>query len=115
MESKPKKKVYLAGPMTNMPEKNRPLFMTYEKRWQEAGWEVINPALFFGVGSDPGVFVCRHRSIKGLIECDAIAMLPGSLDEEHEGSFCRAECSLSCDIGLSVYWADQYPIPRGDE
>ena len=119
MATKPKKKVYLAGPMTGMPDKNRPAFMTYEKRWQDAGWEVINPALFFGEDADPGVFVCRRRSVMELLPSDAIAMLPGwndwtAMEERGHLSFCLKEYDLAGDLGMSLYWADQPEIPRGD-
>lgn len=37
-------KVYIAGPMTGLPEHNFPAFNAAAQAWREAGWTVINPA-----------------------------------------------------------------------
>lgn len=39
------KKIYLAGPMSGIPEYNKPAFMAGAKRLENAGWEVFNPIL----------------------------------------------------------------------
>lgn len=70
--------VYVSGPMTNMPELNFPAFKRAAASLRSSGYEVINPAEFEG-NHDPAKkwsdFL--RRDIKALMDCDAIAMLPG--------------------------------------
>lgn len=40
-------RVYIAGPMTGLPEYNFPAFHAAAKAWRDAGWEVLNPAEAF--------------------------------------------------------------------
>lgn len=46
------KVIYIAGPMTGLPELNRPAFMEAEKALTEAGFVVLNPA-WLPVGLPP--------------------------------------------------------------
>lgn len=74
--------VYIAGPMRGIPQYNFPAFFAAEKRWQEAGWDVVNPARMDreidGRRRDWPVEHYMARDLPALItQCDAIAMLPG--------------------------------------
>jgi hypothetical protein len=66
-------KVYIAGPMAGLPGKNRPAFFTAERMWQDAGHEVGNPAHI----PDYEYKVCLKKALAIMLECDAVAMLPG--------------------------------------
>jgi hypothetical protein len=107
-----KKKVYIAGPMTGIPELNRPGFNHYAKLWSDAGWEVINPATFFGSEEQPDVYVCRKKCVEELIKCDAVAILPGTTNEKHKRSFARDEMWLAVLLRIRVFQADLYVTPE---
>jgi nucleoside 2-deoxyribosyltransferase len=69
-------RIYLAGPMTGLPELNFPLFHRVAKHLRECGFCVINPA---EINADPTKHwaACMRDDIKHLMTCDGIAMLPG--------------------------------------
>ena len=77
-------RVYLAGPMSGLPEFGFPAFFEAEARFVLNGWEVLSPArLDVEAGFDPkcdeampAEFYMR-RDLPALIGCDAIALLPG--------------------------------------
>lgn len=67
--------VYLSGPITNMPDLNRPAFARAEKALATSGYTVVNP---FDVCPNPASWSdAMRRDIRALTHCDAIAMLPG--------------------------------------
>jgi hypothetical protein len=74
-------RVYVSGPMSNMPEFNFPAFHAAAAELRARGYEVVNPAeLDEGddaiVGSMPWEDYLR-RDIRALMDCNAIALLPG--------------------------------------
>lgn len=79
-------KVYLAGPMTGLPEFNFPAFDLAAEAISLAGHTVFNPAqMDRDVGFDPNSTAVSNdflrdalrRDLSAICECDAIAMLPG--------------------------------------
>lgn len=71
-----KKKIYIAGPMSGLPEMNFPAFHA-EATWLRAmGNEVVNPA---EINPDQGAKWedCMRADIAQLVTCDRIHMLPG--------------------------------------
>lgn len=70
------KRVYIAGPMSGLPELNFPAFHAEAARYRAEGIEVVNPA---EINADPdaGWHACMRADIRELVTCDAIAMLPG--------------------------------------
>ena len=53
-------RIYLAGPMTGLPDHNFPAFRAAAEGLQQAGWEVVNPADNFGGRMDlpRGSYLC---------------------------------------------------------
>lgn len=69
-------KIYLAGPMTGLPDFNFPAFHALAYRLRERGMTVVNPA---EVNPDQAMSWsdCMRRDIAELVTCHAIALLPG--------------------------------------
>lgn len=95
--SKPKR-IYVAGPMTGILDHNFPAFHAAANRLREAGWDVVNPADNFGGRTD----LPRERYLRAdvalLVQCDAIAMLPGWENSLGAG----LEYLLACEFGMSI-------------
>ena len=70
------KRVYIAGPMTGLPDLNFPAFHAEAVRLRALGHLVVNPA---EVNPDKGMSWtdCMRSDIAELVKCDAIRLLPG--------------------------------------
>lgn len=70
------KRLYIAGPMSGLPELNFPAFHEAAARLRARGFEVVNPA---EINADPstGWEACMRADIAQLVTCDGIALLPG--------------------------------------
>ena len=66
--------IYIAGPMSGLPDLGRGAFNRAEMRLLGAGWKVLNPACL-PVGLPAKVYapICLAM----LMQCEAIALLPG--------------------------------------
>lgn len=69
-------RIYVAGPMTGLPELNFPAFHAASARLRAAGHVVVNPA---EINADPaaGWEQCMRADIAQLVTCDALAHLAG--------------------------------------
>lgn len=82
------KRIYVAGPMTGLPDLNFPAFNAEAARLRAEGWEVLNPA---EINPDHTMAwaECMRRDIAVLVTCDAVQLLPnwqysrGARLEEH--------------------------------
>ena len=97
-----KKRIYTAGPMTGHADHNYPAFHAAAERFQEAGWEVVNPAENFGGRTDLPRESYLRADAALLVKCDAIALLPGW--EESVGA--KMEYLLARSLGMTVYDAE---------
>lgn len=98
-----KRTIYLSGPITGMPEKNHPLFMSVARRLRDMGHRVYNPREFTWEGEFPKrkafaeycAFICN--------EAGTIVLLPGW--ERSLG--CSAEVALAKNCSLEIIeWSD---------
>lgn len=102
-------KIYLAGPMTGMPEYNFPAFEAACKRLREMGHDVWSPhehdlSEGFNPKTDKAKAL-RHymkHDIPALLDCDIIAVLPGW--EHSKGT--RLEVHNAIECGMVVFDAE---------
>jgi hypothetical protein len=69
-------RLYLAGPMTGLPEFNYPAFHAEAARLRALGFEVENPAEN-PLPADAPWHICMRAAVRQLVTCDQIATLPG--------------------------------------
>lgn len=70
------KRIYIAGPMSNLPDLNFPAFHAEAARLRALGFTVVNPAEVNPDQATPWT-ECMLRDLQELTECDGIVMLPG--------------------------------------
>ncbi len=92
-------RIYLSGPMTGVPDHNFPAFRAAAEHFQQEGWEVVNPADNFGGRTDLPRGSYLRADVALLLQCDAIAMLPGW--QASQGA--KLEYLLARELGLPVY------------
>ena len=95
--SKPKR-IYIAGPMTGLPDHNFPAFHAAAERLRQAGWETVNPAENFDGRTDLPRETYLRADIELLATCDAVAMLPGW--EDSRGA--KLEYLLAWELNMPV-------------
>lgn len=72
-------RIYLAGPMTGLPDLNFPAFHAEAARLRGLGYDVVNPAELnpnHGASWED----CMRVDIPALLTCGTIALLPGWVD-----------------------------------
>lgn len=72
----PAKRIYLAGPMTGLPEYNYPAFHAEAARLRGLGFDVENPAENQAPACGTWEGYMRN-SVRQMLTCDAVAFLPG--------------------------------------
>jgi len=91
-------KVYIAGPMTGLPDFNYPAFFQAAERLVDAGHEPINPARSEGRSGCATWLHYMRASLRDIADADGIALLPGW--QNSDGA--RIERGLGRDLGLDV-------------
>lgn len=96
------KRIYLAGPMTGLPEFNFPAFNAEADRLRGLGYEVKNPADHGMIDGYAWADYMR-LDIAQLVTCDTIALLP--CWEKSKGA--TIEVRLALDLGIAVTSAQE--------
>lgn len=101
-----KKKIYLAGPMTGLPDSNYPAFHREAAWLRSMGLEVVNPA---ETKLDPGSAWAAFMGpgIAQLVTCDGIHLLAGW--ERSRGA--ALELHIAASLGLTVTLSPR--VPKG--
>lgn len=94
------KRVYISGPMTNMPQLNFPAFRAAAAQLRSVGLEVVNPAELDeqDAGKEMAWADYMRRDIKALMDCTHVAVLPGW--QESKGA--SIEVGLAHALGIQV-------------
>jgi hypothetical protein len=100
-------RVYIAGPMTGLPDFNYPAFHAAAAEWRAAGWTVLNPAE--NMGGDQGRPYTDYirRDMMDLLVSDALALLPGW--EKSKGA--SLEQHIATVLDLPIYDATAVAAP----
>ncbi|MCG3174650.1 MAG: hypothetical protein GMKNLPBB_02910 [Myxococcota bacterium] len=93
------RRIYIAGPMTGLPDHNIPAFDQAARRLEKSGWEVINPADNFGGRTDLPRSSYLRADVVLLLQCDALALLPGW--EHSIGA--QVEYLLARELNLPIF------------
>jgi Domain of unknown function (DUF4406) len=91
------KRVYVAGPMTGLPNLNFPVFNAAAAALRACGFEVVNPAEINPDHTMPWS-ECMRRDIAELVTCSGIVLLPGW--EKSKGA--TLEHHISERLGMEV-------------
>lgn len=95
--------IYVAGPMTGLPEFNYPAFRDAAAALGALGHDVEDPST--NENPTPGDYHGWLRAgLAQLIRCDAVALLPGW--ESSGGA--RLEVNVAATLGLRVAPLDQW-------
>lgn len=98
-------RIYIAGPMTGLPDFNYPAFHAEAQRLRALGFHVENPA----ENAPPpcGTWHGYMRiAIPQLLSCEAICLLPGW--PQSRGA--RIEHGLAIELGMSVLYHEPPPL-----
>jgi hypothetical protein len=116
-------KLYIAGPMTGVPEYNYPLFNQVARLLRGRGYEVVNPAELDaitqdeleeldaappgGLGDGSALPAYLRRDFRELVWCDGIVLLP----QWRSSPGANAELGVARFMGLDVYtWSDKWEL-----
>ncbi|MGR1216574.1 DUF4406 domain-containing protein [Metapseudomonas otitidis] len=103
------RRIYLSGPMTGLPDENRPAFNAEAARLRALGYEVVNPAEL----NPPGTprHICMRVDIQALLGCDTLALLPGWT--ESRGAILERACAFQ--MGFKVLASARITDPPLDK
>lgn len=96
------KRIYIAGPMSNLPELNFPAFHGAAALLRSQGYDVVNPA---EINADPtaGWQACMRADIRELVTCDAVYFLPGF--DKSRGA--QLERHIAKALNMTLMYADE--------
>ena len=89
-------RLYIAGPMTGLPEFNYPAFFTAAADLGMTGFETINPARKEGREGCKTWLDFMRASLRDLADCDGVAYLPGW--GESRGAALEVHIARSLDL-----------------
>ena len=100
--------IYIAGPMTGLPDLNFPAFHTAAKRLRAQGFEVINPA---EINPDQHMSwqACMRTDIAALVFCDGIHLLPGW--QNSDGATLEHDIALRLGLAITYPDGEAKPLP----
>ena len=97
-------KLYIAGPMSNVPDFNYPAFHAATKQLAAVGYTPINPARSEGREGCATWLHYMRAALRDIADADGIATLPGWV--ESRGA--RLEVHLADDLGIPVRPVDEW-------
>jgi hypothetical protein len=95
-------KLYLAGPMTGIPDFNFPRFHAEAARLRALGYEVVNPAELVP-DTAAGWTFCMRKDIEALLSCSGIALMPG----RHKSRGALLEHHIARSLEMHVFTVEE--------
>lgn len=95
--------IYLSGPMTGLPDYNRPAFNAVAEELRAKGMSVFNPA---DIGPKENIMPrawYMRRDIEGLLKSDTVYVLPGW--GESEGA--KLEIEIAKQLEMPIVFTSQ--------
>ena len=90
-------RIYISGPMSGLPEYNRPAFYRAAAELRFQGHEVVNPAEMTMPDCTPWPLLMR-ACLRDLVDCDAIHMLPGW----YRSRGAQLEHAIAIALGMTI-------------
>jgi hypothetical protein len=97
-------RIYIAGPMTGLPEWNFPAFNQAAADLIAVGHHPLNPASSFGGCPDFPREAYVRENLQMLLRADAVALLPGW----SKSAGTMVELQIARELNLSVYPIEAY-------
>lgn len=101
-------RIYVAGPMTGLPDHNLPAFEAAAAALRAAGRRPVNPGRR---GVVPG-WTWRdymRRALHDLVDCDAVALLPGWRNSRGAALERNVAEGLGMDVRPLAAWLEEVP------
>lgn len=107
-------RLYVIGPVSGIPDQNKPAFFEAHKRLTHNGYSVLIPHDFVSANADWST--AMRRSIETMMKCDGLAMLEGS-DKSHGA---QLEFTIASKLGMPCRSVEEwccgiYRTPSRDE
>lgn len=103
-------KLYIAGPMSGIPDYNYPAFNRAQAKLEKAGYEVINPARQ-GYGLQYPDYLAL--ALADVFACDAIALLPRWEDSPGVKAELALADALHKDTSPVSFWLIRAALAKG--
>lgn len=105
--------LYVAGPMTGLPQFNYPAFNAAEKQLRAVGFEVFNPVNGEAPptpGEERTWAWYLRRALRQVVSADGIATLPGWADSKGA----RLEVHVAVELGMPVHSVETWTLATAD-
>lgn len=102
-------RLYLSGPMTGIPDLNRPRFNHMALLLRRRGFEVVNPPELDAKEHCGTWEECLKRDLRFLTECDAIATLPNWTKSRGANLEIHVGKALSYPVHTAEYFLKRGP------
>lgn len=96
----PKNTYYLSGPMTGLPDYNRPAFNRAAQYLRSQGFTVWNPAEEFDASYILPRKVYMRKDIEALLKCESIVMLQGW----QNSAGARLELEIAKELEMNIFF-----------
>lgn len=97
-------KVYLAGPMTGLPDYNYPAFFQAAEFLRERGLLVENPAEHAQRNPQSFWEGYMRQALKVMLDCDELYLLPGW----GKSNGANIEHNLALDLNMPIFYPDDW-------
>lgn len=98
-------RLYIAGPMTGLPEYNYPEFNRVEEELAGKGYKVLNPARIgesFTMPDDPSWQWFMRHALRLTVTADGVATLPGW--RASRGASLEVHVALRIELPVRPWW-----------